>query len=383
MAKLLEPKSNNNYIVGQVFCFLPLAIETGLNYHVNASFALSEDRLKLHELSKDDKSNTSCLLSNWNNYLLDPLVDNLLALINQMIAENLTDTNFVENLWLLTTANKTDYFGKFQACFYEKICNTSNKDVLIFPTIEHEWCNFESSIFIDFYLEKSHELAVKALKTIYAKINPSKCVVQIPTRYLDELRQYLPEDNAETRNVNKLDLLELLLKHKNLLELHDYEQLLCEYLIRDDDECNRLLQDRENSSIPTCGGNFKSPSELLNPKSNRYFGEIFEKSDQMFPCDFLCSQTACMVVLEEKLGMISRVLSDQLVINRAIKVKELFDENRIEAAKDLSRNLLAYLREAYKDIPEQLKNDLSDLSWLFAKQKPDYWCLPWFRENDS
>lgn len=120
MATELEKDKNsfklkaNNEKNGLAFCFLPLPIETNLNYHINANFILSGDRLQLYESnSKDDKQSFKHV---WNLNLLNPLINNLLRMID-LVVKNISfeKDSLVQNFWPIKS--KTNYFKNFENKF--------------------------------------------------------------------------------------------------------------------------------------------------------------------------------------------------------------------------------------------------------------------------
>ena len=357
---------------GQAFCFLPLAIETGLNYHINATFALSEDRTRLLELSKEDKQNDKEFEYKWNEYLLEPLVENLILMIQTMIEKNSTIKNIVERTWPLN--NKIPYFNKFENMFYKTICSRS---IFIFPTIDggNLWTDYQSSIFIDFRFDdhSTHSLAVNTLKFIL-KNQPTKKLVEIPNEYLNKLRelQYINKSNS----IDKENLLSRIIDHRGEINLKDYENLLMCYLTSGEERFLEIIKSRE--SIPTCGGIFKRPNDLLNPDSNKHFRSLFETSESMFPTDRICSDSQTLAILE-KLGTKSKTISNELIINRANRIYS-FSSNNKEHAKNLSNHLLLYLNDS-QSFDDQLRNALANIKWLFAMKKPSDWHLPWFEES--
>jgi hypothetical protein len=360
---------------GQAFCFLPLAIETGLNYHINATFALSEDRTRLLELSKEDKENDKEFEYKWNEYLLEPLVENLILMIQTMIEKNLTIKNIFERTWPLN--NKIPYFNKFENMFYKTICSRS---IFIFPTIDgygdNLWTDYQSSIFIDFRFDadSTHSLAVNTLKSIMRN-QPNKKLVEIPNEYLNKLRdlQYINQTNS----INKTSLLNLIIDGRKEINLKDYENLLVCYLTSGEESFLEIIKSRE--SIPTCGGIFKRPNDLFNPDSNKHFRNLFETSESMFPTDRICSDSQALAILE-KLGTKSKTISNELLINRANRIYSLFITNNKQQAKNLSNHLLLYLNDS-QSFDDQLRNELTNIKWLFAMKKPTYWHLPWFEES--
>ena len=360
---------------GQAFCFLPLAIETGLNYHINATFALSEDRTRLLELSKEDKQNDKKFEYKWNEYLLEPLVENLILMIQTIIANNLTIKNIVERTWPLNS--KIEYFKKFEDKFYNTIFS---RNILIFPTIDGYgnklWTDYRSSIFIDFRFgrDSTHSLAVNTLKLILRN-QPTKKLVEIPNEYLNKLRdlQYINQTNS----INETSLLNQIINHREEINLNDYENLLLYYLTSGKESFLEIIKWRE--SIPTCGGIFKRPNDLINPDSNKHFRSLFETNENMFPTDRICSDSQVLAILE-KLGMNSRMISKKLIINRANRIYSLFSLNNKKQAKDLSDKLLSYLNDS-QSFDDQLRNALDNIKWLFAMKKPSDWHLPWFEES--
>lgn len=159
---------------GHIYCFLPLSVKIELNYHVNAAFALTEDRTHLSEKTDDDKQNHQMSDHNWNDYLLTPLVNNLLTIIQLLIDQQMSDSiDLIEFTWPIATL--TPYFNKFTAKFYETICS-SNSNKAVFPTVHANsiWVDFGHSCFFDFSLEneETQNLALRCLACIIKHHTP-------------------------------------------------------------------------------------------------------------------------------------------------------------------------------------------------------------------
>lgn len=364
----------NSSTLGQAYCFLPLSIETGLKYHVNGTFALSDDRARLSTRSREDKQNSTTSDPDWNVYLLSPLVANLISLIQILIARqkrhNLTARGLVELAWPITTK---PYFDMFAAKFYQTICQSDHS---VFPTIDAEWVNFERSCFVDFKLENSssiHDLALKCLDRIYKQTKPEIRVVELPSVNMEAIRTHLTD--RQQKRVSYLDFVGLVLANKQAIDSSDYETLLVMFLSDDKPAIANML--RCNESIPTRSGRFRSPKHLVDPESNRTFRELFDDSDDVFPSERLCCLGQAMVVLND-LGMVKTKLPDELCVDRARKIEELWSNNKQAEtrARQLSLSLVTYLKENERG-KKKLIAKLHEIKWLFAKSKPAKRELSW------
>ena len=64
-------RENNSSTGGNVFCYLPLPIKSGLPVHINGAFAVTSNRRHLIEKVTDNKSNQ---LVEWNTVLMSDSV---------------------------------------------------------------------------------------------------------------------------------------------------------------------------------------------------------------------------------------------------------------------------------------------------------------------
>lgn len=345
-----------------LFCFLPLPIETNLAYHVNAYFRLTQDRLGLYERSKDDKWD---LVFEWNDILLEPLVNNLILMFTTIVQSG---TIKFDNLFeiILPFGNEKEYFVKFEDLFYRKI--SSLKNLPIFPKVNciSEFCTIDESTFVDFFFDSKiiQDLAVKSLNKI-CTVKLKKFLVYIPKKYLEKFNS--------NNFIDAKMLLNYLIDFRHLIPLNDYEILLKFYI---DELCivkeSQKLSEfgefiKKKEGIPTCGGGFKLVQNLVNPNANKYFKELLDKNDDIFPSDFLLNDEKTLISLG-KLGILKK-LNQETVLYLANKVKKV----NLTRAKEISVNLIKYLNEHQ----DQAK-DLDQIEWIFAKSKPLDWNLPWF-----
>lgn len=161
MALGLEREENDRYSLlpvedfnGTIFCFLPLSIENSFKYHLNCAFALTEDRLRIFEKSKDDRG--VFYKHDWNEYLIPPILENLFTMINYVQHNvGIKDTGCIFDAFF-PIENSSYFFKKYQTEFYESVC-TNESTLLIFPSkVENavEFFAYKDCVFLDFEFDE-------------------------------------------------------------------------------------------------------------------------------------------------------------------------------------------------------------------------------------
>ncbi|CAF0897987.1 unnamed protein product [Brachionus calyciflorus] len=348
---------------GQTFCFLPLSIYTSLSFNLNGPFLLSEDRLNLYEKAIDDKSSNN--LYKWNEYLLNPFVDNLILMINYSF-EILNQENLMSIFSLWPIEMKTDYFKKFELCFYDEVCS-ANLKMPIFPTLinnQIKLLKFVEAIFVDFdfKLENIQQIALNSLKLI---ISSNQYLVVLPSKYLTLIKS---KTLNHSQFINDYDFLRLIISNAPRLDINDYYGTLI----------------KSSKCIPTCKNNFKLIGDLIEPKSNEHFKNLFSIDDDLFPHEYLCENNQSVNSLIN-LGLVHKYLKIDVVLILAKKVSKLsnsMEEDNFLKAKILSQNLCFYLNDYFRDSMINKANfpidSLQLIEWIFPEPKPNNWLLPWF-----
>lgn len=368
----------------QAFCFLPLSIDTNLRYHINGPFLLSEDRLNFYEKSQDDKCSSNKY--KWNDYLLEPLVKNILKLIVQLNDLSIDKDKIIEHLWPIN--NQKKYFKNLEDKFYDKICQFGT-NLQVFPKHFNEqgakFGVFDQAIFVDFDFKSKEiqEIGLNCLNLIEKSINSSNYLVCLPNKYLEKIKTRISSTN---KFINDFEFLKKMINYKNVIEFKNYEKILRFYL---NEKCfnfgnvitNYGILIKENGCIPTCNKMFKYCSNLYDPQSNEYFRKLLGTFDDIFPSDFLCSDRKTIDNLIH-LGLKTRFLDDYIVENLARRVESL--QNTPEA-KNLSKNLANYLSDYFKNGLasrfDPLKSKLRTINWIFSKEKPSDWHFPWYEQK--
>ena len=371
----------NNSQNSLAFCFLPLPIETNLNFHINGNFFLSDDRLHLNESSKVDKVSYKHV---WNEYLLDHLINNLFRVIDfvtdSLIFEKVLPHQLVEQFWPIN--NKIKYFAKFEERFYERIIAES--DLSVFPAIHHpenfRLTKFKESKFVDFNLDFIQDQAIQIACKILQKDNLS--LVNLEPCYLIKLKSKLPNKNCL---IDEYIFLKILIKNKYSIDFNEYEKLIIYFLkeskITGDSDINILMKSTE--CIPTVMKSFKSVRSLINPKASQYYLNLFEKTCDLFPSENICNDQRVMDSLV-RFGMINKILPLDTIIEIAMRVKYFLDMESLIESRELSKNLISYLStlEISSEGLKNITNQLKAIKWIFAKHKPLKWQLPWCSQDN-
>jgi hypothetical protein len=136
---------------GSIFCFLPLSISSCFRLHVNCTFMLTEDRTRIFERSREDR--TACYKHEWNEHLITPIVDNLLNMLGKA-SGNLRIGDAVAAVeWMFPTGSGEGYFKNIETSFYERVCSPASNE-LAFPAEDSNGCTrfhaFRDCLFVDF-----------------------------------------------------------------------------------------------------------------------------------------------------------------------------------------------------------------------------------------
>ncbi len=370
---------------GSAFCFLPLSIgSTGLNYHVNALFLLSEDRTRFYEKSQGDKLNDNRF--KWNDLLIKPLIDNLLLTIQLTINNIKIEGNLsqiVEYFWPID--NKLNLFLQFENDFYVHLMKNDDtpsfarfipilKNTLTNNQLEN-FVTLKESLFIDFDL-KNDSLNQIAFKTLDELIKQTSLkLVRIDPKYLDKIR----ENNSIKIVDIQTFLKDYLLIHFEKIDLNDYIQLLT-FFINDLNENNEFVFEsiKQIPCIPTKNSGFDFLHNLLDPNKNEFYLKLFDRN--YFPNEVLSSNEKLMLNLAKHADLLNlKTLKSQMIIDLVHKAES-------QKSREFSHNLLLFLCQLLnekKTLAESILNELNRVKWLFAKEKPSDWYLDWYTTSEQ
>jgi hypothetical protein len=343
---------------------------------VNALFLLSEDRLKFNELNEGDTANNRSI-HKWNEYLIKPLVDNLIAGI-QCAIQNLEvkdNQSFIDYFWPVDTSNS--YFNDFENEFYKQIC--LNQTLNFYPILpdpmdfkQQLFAPLKHAIFLDLNFEEDKKLNELAFKVLNDWKLSKLHLIQLPARYLIKIKSCL------ANSINLVDKTEFfksyLINFKKQIESDEYQPLLAYYILNS--EFAEIIN--QSACIPTQGNEFRFINELLDPTENQFYKKIFKADPNRFPCDDLCKSRKIMSSALFSSGLMNiETIPNQVLI----ELLESIDVN----SQSLSHNLLQFLSELLKirdgQFHEELVDSIQNTKWLFAKPRPRNWRFKWFADE--
>ena len=379
-ATQVEMKSDRSLclkrIKGNAFCFLPMSIESGLGYHVNCAFALSGDRLRIVEKTRDERDSLKSL---WNDALIEPLVDNLFFMITDLslkIKFN-SQSELVRAFWPHNC--KVGFFQGFEERYYERIrfretkmshFNAFTKNV--------DLTKYQDCVFINFYFhsENLNSLSISVMNQI-TKSSPT--VIQLPVEHLNRLKAV---EKVEAKFMDDLKFLEKLLANRDQVKNSDFGELILAFIIemsfdsRDQlTKCGQFI--KANKSLENRNRDLRLPSQLVNPLSNKHFAKFdLTELDDVYPTEMILNNKKAIFQLK-KLGLISGQLPNDVVVKIAAAIN-VIGKRDLDKAKEVSETLLVYLKENKQK--HNLKT-LNDIEWVVCKQKPEDWCYEWRGSN--
>ena len=371
---------------GTVSCFLPLPIETSLNFVVSAFFDVSKDR----RLLKGAGPNT------WNVMLMkDALVD---AVFTLLVA--LTD---------LAPVGKPEAMKKFLRSYYS-----------LFPTenLSRKQADGVRPYLAGGFIEK---LLLEQRRIIWSEcyggcfLKPSDVVVLSPE--FDKK----PFTNAEKQVAHSLlvyqgiCIAEVPFGIRGYFEQVTFEEFCCQHLfgtiedvpletrdylvlfilkhlmmlVESHSWLTQLVQD--TACIPSKPCNVLCKPDFLVDPACRLLASLYDVSEGRFPADKYSDQSLTLML--HFLGMSHDKLKNEDVLDRANSVQQVLTSENADKAKQRSQALVAYLTEChfkpYKHYTgftdsglsaedEWLTEQLNTEPFLLAMPRPKNTTLPWF-----
>ena len=368
---------------GEVFCFLPLSMKTGLPIHISSNFAVSNNRTGIW--TSDDSSRNIQEVT-WNKTLMTTVIPKayfeLLKSVKQMNANKKVKEYMFHSLWPLKTSLKVHnpWIRLIEALYHGIETST-----LFFSACTGEWLSLTDSRFLSSDILKHSLSSLTLPECVLEVVNCLKLpVVDLPQEYHVELsldhciiteevflKYFFREMGKITSIARRNEVLCLTLEcfaseldwsaEKRFIYLHHYLQ--------------------SNPCIPCApdGQHLRKCNEMINP--NAEFAKLFEEKDRLFPLESFCQKQLVLKAMEI-LGMKCTFIPVQMLIERAKTVSLLYNRDKFKALERV-RLILKCLR------PEMMSTDgsetsidsLADIPFLPVMPKPEGYPLVWFGEN--
>ena len=374
-------------VEGLTFCFLPLPVKSGLQFHINGFFDVGKDRRSLS--AADDET----FGSRWNKALGQSA---LTEAFNQLLATLASRTNLKEikdpkakkdilklyySLWNLKNSNGI-VPQALASSFKKQLMDTDLK--IVWSEVNGGcWiCPKEAIIFFD-YLKG--EVCMDAIKMM---IQEGYRIVESPDDVMVRIKNGLQEKKLKAvydyqrfceevlfPNIHTVDPS---LREKHLL-------FLLEKVAQDDYNykykwANNLLQ--ENHCIPCQESGELLPPDRLIDCTQPHLKCLYSPSEGRFPSDCLLKSKRAMDGLT-LLGMARYKLKLPDLHERATSVCKLVPHE----ATERSHHILAYFHKIYcfntfiftiTDEMKQVRETLWNVAFLLPLKKPEGIDIPWY-----
>ncbi|XP_035250649.1 LOW QUALITY PROTEIN: sacsin-like [Anguilla anguilla] len=353
---------------GQVFCFLPLSIYSGLPVHINGFFAVTSNRKGLWDTGVKHE---------WNKALLQDAVTGSYIFTLSVLKEMSKRGELQGYHYYMFWPDKEKVSTSFQSltvAFYSAIAhNVSGKAVELFSDGK-TWCSIEKARFLHPKIAQNKDVGQIAMKEFLANQRKPYLAVPLPEWVRNSFSQTDLNRIISARTLDWVEFYEEIVfnnlssmdpKSRNALVLHAIDM--------NDKAVDNLL--KSHPCIPAIGckqlqfiRSLVNPSGkvacLYDPEEGRFLKGTSE--------DFCCPKRIQRLT---ELGMLSNFLSLEDIIERAETITRIWQKNQKEAYKRI-RQILDLTREHLSDETSPHWNSLRNIAFIPA-------CLPKITGHDK
>lgn len=370
-------------VSGEVFCFLPLSIPTGLPVHVNGYFAVTSNRRGIWESTTAEVWSHQPIEARWNKSLMEDALSQayLLLLQDMMLMQKKGKVSSYGTfaLWPNPDTLKSSSWTTLITSVYQGIA----KSDLPLVHMGDKWLPVTQCMFQDAKLQKlpnsANVLAMLGYK-----------VVQLPNFVKKGFEQAGCMQIIKERTMTQEKFLEEVF-FPNIIKIpgHLRDVIVC-YLI---DHCllghsqpqpdslrslyTSLLS--KNPCIP-CGSGDEDlafPKDLISPNSKA--ASLFTSEDKRFPVG-KCYRTRERLLMLEDLGMLSDIIDWGTLLERAQTVPVIYLQKSEQDALKRVHCLVNYLNEHLLKLgtpTEAQKVELTRIDIFPVLKKPANYVMPW------
>ena len=372
-------------IEGEMFCFLPLSIKTGLPVHVSSNFAVSINR---RGIWTSDETSVMSEEVEWNQSLMEGVISSAYCELLEGLKELQTDSNLKEyeffSMWPLQADLKVyNPWHLSVETIYEIIATRD----LFFSVSTHRWLTMEDSKFLDSdILKVSYCSSISS--TVLDIVNHLQLpVVHLPAKYQEHLDLSASTETEEKfldHFFSNIDELDTIMESRNTV--------LCLALECYANELDRQYEDRfcylqnylkTNACIP-CepdGDLLRMPGELVHPHA--HFAELYDPDEEVFPLKKFCDKKLVEEAMKD-LGMLHESIPLHMLEERATGIAALYELDPTKAMERVKLIIDCLLKE---DQHERLTSEsctaIAGIEFLPVLPKPDDYPLPWKGENQK
>lgn len=352
---------------GEVFCFMPLSIASGLPVHVNGYFSVYSNRRRLWEEGVGERQSLKPFEALWNEALMEDALAQVYLQLLELIKSHAGKQYVFHSLWPNPTAiSNAKAWKPFINAFFNKIID--EQWALFY--CNKEWRALDNCYILDAKLSKVSEclsimniLGVNVLSLPEVKLEAFRS-----SGKADVITQHTLTEGKFLRNFFFPNIARLPNELRDSVLCHVLDRRLRKHWDYDD-----LLKKYHCISCSKDGKVLRRPSELVHPDGK--VACLFSDEEEKFPTDarFLTKERAMML---QDLGMIVDRLSWDGVCGRAEWISSHCNKERHRAS-----HLVHYLNEFLKSSSDfeptmKEKGRLSAARFLPFLKKPQEYPFP-------
>ena len=368
-------------IKGEVFCFLPLTLKTGLPVHVSSNFAVNTDRRGIR--SSDDESRVTDEVQ-WNidlmQYIIPKAYQSLLKVLHCMCEnENIQEEDYkFYSLWPLKDSLKThNPWDSFVQPLYTEISSSE----LFFSESTAQWLMLSDSKFLGPHIlcHPTPQCVIEVMEKLHQPI------VHLPAPYQHHL-----SPDIESYTIDEEDFLEIFFDNIDSLKKICNKVLHCllhAFAVDSTSRKENLQEYLENKKCIPCtprGKELKKCSELIDPSV--YFAKLYDPEDGVFPIKEFHSNKLINTALIQ-LKMISSFLPWNMLTERVKTIHKLYTKDRHKALERVRllikciKNNISNDSEIDNSLVEVDAQELATINFLPVMQKPSVYPLTWYGDS--
>ena len=370
---------------GEMFCFLPLSMKTGLPVHISSNFAVNNNRRGIW--TSDDASRLVHEVQ-WNEALLTQTIPSAYCRLLDALKELSIESKLYEysffSLWPLKDNLKLhNPWSLLVDVVYNKHIVSSE---LFYSVSVNEWLFLEESKFLS-----SDILKVSSSDRVISEciLNAVKIfglpVVLLPLKY----QSHLELDSSMITekeflhyfflNISKFD--SILDSRNKVLSLAFV--CLANELDRKGSRFFHLQDFLQNNACVPClpdGLLLRKCCGVVDPKSQ--FSKLFDVNEEVFPLKEFCEKALVMEAMKF-LGMFQNNFPPEVLIERANTISTFFAKDQLRAYVRV-KNILDCLTYQLKETSSiEGYSELAKIPFLPVMAKPHDYPLVWFGDQKN
>ena len=351
---------------GELFCFLPLSIPTGLPVHVNGYFAIMSNRV---EIWKRTSMQNQAIEVKWNEALMEDALARAYIMLLEIMKESINRVEHYKFHSLWPSINTVDMHSWEK--LVQKICSVllDQKSKLFYS--DEKWMTIMDGFFLSDDFKEIYRTTVEVLRSIGIH------VFNLPADILKTLKKYDRKGIVQRRTLTFIKFMETYFfrniktfnhTQRNPIVCFGLDRILNNYSLSKQLEMN-LFKRYACISVTNDGRILKKPCELIHPSGPA--SKLFSDQDQRFPVGNDLRSYNRLHVLET-LGMVRDLDWDGIYE----RVELIAETNNVEH----SRKLIEYLNNRINQLPKPVQHGsrLQEIKFLPVLRRPENdYLLPW------